>query len=246
MYSAKINGEPTTFGTSGLLYRSNKVMYDRKTESLWHQFTGEPIIGPLADSGIRLDFFPVEVTTWEEWAETHPATTVLSADTGLYRAGFYVPEGDPRAIYNSYFSSPETMFPVPFRDDSLATKDVVLGVGIGGHYKAYAVAALQRDRIVNDVLGDTEIVVLASAFSQAARVYLRDGRRFGFAEDGPGPSVLPEKLRDAAGVVWNVTEESLVSTADSTETLARVPAGMSFWFGWRQFHQDTELYDGGP
>ena len=105
---------------------------------------------------------------------------------------------------------------------------------------------LPRDRIVNDVLGDTEIVVLASAFSQAARVYVRDGRRFDFAEDGPGPSGLPKKLLGADGVVWNVTENSLVSTADPAQTLARVAAGMSFWFGWRQFRQDTELYDGGP
>ena len=64
MYSARIDGETTTFGTSGLLYRSNKVMYDRATNTLWHQFTGEPIIGPLADSGIRLPFYPVLLTTW--------------------------------------------------------------------------------------------------------------------------------------------------------------------------------------
>ena len=69
MYSARINGEPTTFGTSGLLYRSNKVMYDRATRSLWSQLLGEPVIGPLADSGIKLDFFPVNLITWGEWLE---------------------------------------------------------------------------------------------------------------------------------------------------------------------------------
>ena len=51
MYSAKVNDQPTTFGTSGLLYRSNKLMYDRATETIWHQFTGEPVIGPLAETG---------------------------------------------------------------------------------------------------------------------------------------------------------------------------------------------------
>ena len=66
MYSAKIDGEPTTFGTSGLLYRSNKLMYDRKTESLWSSLLGEPVIGLLADSEIKLAFFPVVLTTWEE------------------------------------------------------------------------------------------------------------------------------------------------------------------------------------
>ena len=91
MYSGIVNGEPTTFGTSGLLYRSNKVMYDRATRSLWNQFIGEPVIGPLADSGIRQPFFPSVVTTWGEWWDEHPDTTVLAQDTGVYPAEFYVP-----------------------------------------------------------------------------------------------------------------------------------------------------------
>jgi hypothetical protein len=66
VYSAKLDGERVTFGTSGLLYRSNKLMYDRKTNTLWRQFTGEPVVGGLADSGIRLSIFPVVLTQWQE------------------------------------------------------------------------------------------------------------------------------------------------------------------------------------
>ena len=46
MYSAKQNGNRVLFGTSGLLYLSNKLMFDRDTNSLWRQFTGEPVVGP--------------------------------------------------------------------------------------------------------------------------------------------------------------------------------------------------------
>ena len=137
MYSAKINGEPTTFGTSGMLYRSNKVMYDRLTNSLWNQFTGEPVIGPLWDSGFMLDFFPVLVTTWEEWVELHPDTTVLDRNTGLYPVSFYKSEEHRESIYYDYFNSPDTMFAVPDRDGRLETKDVVLGVQLNDSYKAY-------------------------------------------------------------------------------------------------------------
>ncbi len=42
------------FGSSGLLYRSNKLMYDRETNSFWNQFTGRPVVGPLTGSGIEL------------------------------------------------------------------------------------------------------------------------------------------------------------------------------------------------
>jgi hypothetical protein len=165
VYSAKINGEPTTFGTSGLLYRSNKIMYDRTTLSLWHQFTGEPVIGPLADSGIKLPFFPVLLTTWGEWLDEHPDTTVLSLETGVYSPQLYPPEESPRAFYTDYFSSPDTMFPVWLRDEALAPKEVVLGLSVGDAHKAYPVKALQQVRVVNDTLGDSEVVVIASPSS---------------------------------------------------------------------------------
>ena len=245
MYSAKINGEPTTFGTSGMLYRSNKVMYDRLTNSLWNHLTGEPVIGPLWDSGIKLDFFPVLLTTWEEWLELHPDTTVLDQETGLYPAEFYAPEEDPQAIYHAYFNAPETMFPVPYRDDRLETKDVVLGVQLNDSYKAYSSAALRERRIVNDVLGGAEIVVLGSAASQGARAYYRGGRSFMLASNnGGGHPGIPSVIVDADGGTWRVTEEFLVNTADQSEKLARIPTHMAFWFGWYQFHPDTELYTG--
>ena len=242
MYSAKIDGKPTTFGTSGFLYRSNKVMYDRATESLWHQFTGEPIIGPLADSGIKLPFFPVLLATWEEWVAEHPDTTVLSQETGLYPANFYVPRDDPRSIYYEYWVNPDTRFPVWKRSPALETKEVVLGVGIGDAYKAYPVKALRQDRVINDALGGTEIVVIASATSEAAQVYERDGHRFALGAGDADTPGLPSELVDSGGVKWQVTEDYLVSTADPSQKLKRLPTHMSFWFGWYQFHPDTQIY----
>ena len=244
MYSAKINGEPTTFGTSGMLYRSNKVMYDRLTNSLWNQLTSQPVIGPLWDSGIKLDFFPVMLTTWEEWLELHPETTVLHQETGVYPGEFYEPEENPGAIYFDYFNDPETMFPVPDRDERLDLKDVVLGVQLNDSYKAYESEALGQARIVNDVVGGEEIVVLGSAGSQGARAYYRGDEVFGLAGDGNAGLGIPSVVADGDGGRWRVTEGFLVNTADELERLERIPTHMSFWFGWFQFHPDTELYTG--
>ena len=169
MYSGIVNGEATTFGTSGLLYRSNKVMYDRATRSLWNQFIGEPVIGLLADSGIRQPFFPSVVTTWEEWLEEHPDTTVLDRYPGVYPPDFYVPENDPRAIYYDYFTSDEVMFPVWNRDVTFEPKAVVVGLSIGDSAKAYSVADLQQVRLVNDTVGGINVVVVASPDSRAGR-----------------------------------------------------------------------------
>ena len=240
MYSAKINGEPTTFGTSGLLYRSNKLMYDRSTKTILRQFSGEPVIGPLADSGIRLPFFPVTLTTWGEWLAEHPDTTVISQETGYYPPSFYGPESDPRSIYYEYFNSPDTMFPVWNRSAVLETKDVVLGLGIGGAFKAYPVLVLQQERVVNDVLGGTEVVVIGSSRSQAARAYERQGSLFSLGEDGA--DTLPTVLVDSDKVMWLVTEEYLINNNDPSQKLKRIPTHMSFWFGWFEFHPDTKVY----
>ena len=243
-YSGKFNDIETTFGTSGFLYRSNKIMYDRETLSLWNQELGQPVIGELADSGIQLDFFPTLLTTWGEWKNTHPDTTVLSLNTGVYQPGRYFPEDNPNATYYQYFNTPETMFPVWLRDDSLEAKDVVLGVRIGEAAKAYPVTALQTDRVVNDVLGETNIVVLASELSQAAKAYERGDQEFSRLQDDTSTGI-PMKVVDRNGHEWNVTEEALVNAADSSQTLARIPTHSSFWFGWFAFYPDTELYESG-
>lgn len=247
MYSGIVNGQPTTFGTSGLLYRSNKVMYDRATRTLWHQFTGAPIIGPLAGAGIRQPLYPAVVSTWAEWRAAHPDTTVLSRDTGVYPAEFYVPEHDPGAIYYAYFNDPEVMFPVWVRDPQLAPKSVVIGVAIGTAAKAYPVSELQKTRVVNDTVGETDLVIVASGTSRAARVYQRGGLNFTAGPDaGDGDSGgAPATLRDDAGAVWNVTEAALVKADDASATRPRIASRTAFWFGWYQYHPHTELFQPG-
>ena len=244
MYSAKINGEATTFGTSGLLYRSNKLMYDRVTESLWNSFLGEPVIGPLADSGIQLDYLPVVTTTWQEWSSEHPDTTVLSNNTGLYPASFYRAESNPDSIYHSYRTDTETMFPVWQRDDVLDPKVEVLAVSRGMSHKAYPISILNRERVVNDVVGGEPVVIFASDQSPEARVYARESRSFRLDTASASAAGAPSRVYDDQGVAWVVTEDELVNSTDETETFARLPAHNAFWFGWFAFHPDTELYEG--
>ena len=242
-YHGKFDGMETTFGTSGFLYRSNKIMYDRETLSLWNQETGQPVIGELADSGIQLNFFPTLLTTWGEWTDEHPDTTVLALDTGVSQPGRYFPEDNPNATYYEYFHTPGTMFPVWLRDDRLEDKDVVLGVNVGDAQKAYPVHVLQVERVVNDTLGEANVVVLASEISQAAKAYERGDREFSRTE-GDASTGVPMQLVDKSGQVWDVTEEALVNASDSSQTLPRIPTHSSFWFGWFAFYPDTELYEG--
>ncbi len=78
IYKTEKDGVKYQLGTSGFLYRSNKLMYDQKTQSLWNTLWGKPVIGPLVGTGIELEYLSVVTTTWGEWKKLHPETTVLS------------------------------------------------------------------------------------------------------------------------------------------------------------------------
>jgi hypothetical protein len=79
-YDRRLTGRVLSFGTSGLLYDSNLVMYDRQTQSLWVQFTGQAVAGVL--TGHQLRPYPMQTVSWGAWRAAHPGGWVLSRDTG--------------------------------------------------------------------------------------------------------------------------------------------------------------------
>jgi hypothetical protein len=79
-----VDGQILEFGTSGLLWNSALVMYDRQTETLWSHFTGEGIVGEL--TGTEIDKFPVATVPWGAWRDANPDGLVLSRDTGFERS----------------------------------------------------------------------------------------------------------------------------------------------------------------
>ncbi|MGH9975555.1 MAG: DUF3179 domain-containing protein, partial [Nitrososphaeraceae archaeon] len=107
------------FGTSGKLYNSNLVMYDRTSDSLWSQALAQGIVGKYA--GVKLQRIPFDVANWKEWKELYPESKVLSRDTGSSR-----PYGaDP---YGDYYTSSEVLFPISNKDDRLGLKEIVIGL----------------------------------------------------------------------------------------------------------------------
>ena len=119
LYDGRAGDEVLRFGTSGLLYRSNKLMYDTTTRTLWEQYTGEPVWGELVGSGVRLEVLPVVHVTWAEWLADHPDTSVLDIETGFRR------NYDSGVAYADYWASSDLRFPAPDAQGPLALKDVV-------------------------------------------------------------------------------------------------------------------------
>lgn len=132
VFRRTVEDQVLEFGVSGLLYKSNVLMYDRSSgaQSLWSQMAGRALSGPF--SGAELSSVPVELSTWGNWISKHPQTTVLTPHTG-YRRRY---DQDP---YADYFRSPRLMFPVGAVDARLPTKSRVLGVEVNGEAKAYPI-----------------------------------------------------------------------------------------------------------
>ena len=82
LYNSRVGGTTYTYGTSGLLYNSNKLMFDSETHSLWSSLDGTPVIGPLVGTGLHLSLLSVVTTTWAEWRREQSRARAASARPG--------------------------------------------------------------------------------------------------------------------------------------------------------------------
>jgi hypothetical protein len=104
--------------TTGLLIRSNKVMYDVETHSVFDTFLGKAVTGPLADIDLQLEQATVITTDWGTWKSEHPETTVLVEALALGRDFDFRNGRDANG----------PIFPVGDVDPRLAVHEDVIGV----------------------------------------------------------------------------------------------------------------------
>jgi len=251
-YDRTLDGAVYDFGTSGLLRDSNLVMWDRQTETLWQQFTGEAIVGDLA--GKTLERLPALIVSYGEFKASYPTgSMVLSRDTGKQR-----PYGtNPYAGYDDANQNP-FLFNGPV-DTRLPPKERVVTVRQNGQYVAYPYSSLHTKRVVNDTVGGRAIVVVwkSGTLSALDKNEIADSRDIGATAvyeatlDGrtltfmPPPDAMPEPgaaaFRDAeTGSNWNLTGKA-VSGPLTGKQLTPIIHGDEFWFVWAAFLPTTAI-----
>ncbi len=222
-----IDGQEVEFGTSGKLYNSNLVMYDRLTQSYWSQALGTAVKGEL--TGYQLNLIPFDVITWGDWKKLHPDTVVLTTDTGYIRS--YAT--DP---YGSYYVEPRIMFPVEHLDDRMYPKEIIIGFNQDDIYKAYKQNDIESNVVINDSIGNTAIM-LVSLFSENSRAYDRtiDNSTLNFV-------YVNGKIFDTeTNSEWNYDGLSISGEFEG-EQLERMAIEPGFWFEWVAFHPETLVY----
>ncbi|MCE7991506.1 MAG: DUF3179 domain-containing protein [Roseivirga sp.] len=228
LYNTTHNGVNHEIGTSGFLYRSNKLMYDKATQSLWNTLWGTPVIGPLKGKDIELEKMSVVTTTWGEWKRRNPSTTVLSLATG-HRRNY-----DEGEAYKDYFATDKLMFFTPFDDKRLKNKQEILALQFPeypGKQLAISTKFLSKRPVYEGSLGPVDFVVFTDE-SGANRVYDRSDISF---ESFDGQ----EGITDKEGKAWTLFENRIVR--EDGLTLQRLPYHRAFWFGWKAAYPNTKL-----
>jgi hypothetical protein len=244
-FDRRMNGQVLEFGTSGLLRNSDLVMYDRSTESLWQQFTGEAIVGEL--TGAQLAFLPASIVSFGEFKAAHPDGRVLSRDTGFSRRYGENP-------YVGYDSIDQT--PFLFRDPvdgRLPAMERVVSVELPELDVAYPYGVLRDVHVINDCQGDQDLVIFhvpgtASALGAAVIAVgedvgatgvfdpTLDGQKLTFRWEGD------QILDEQSGSSWNVLGQAVDGVLAGRQ-LTPIVHGNPFWFSWAAFKPDTTIYE---
>ena len=210
------------------------VMYDHQTRTLWSQFLGKGVKGHFA--GVELGSVPVIQTTWDLWRTLRPDTLVLDKQGG-YR-------GDR---YRSYYRNGTAgVLGETHKDDRLDRKELVLGVNTGTGIKAYPFSFLESRPVVNDSLAGRQVLVFFDRKTDTALVYDRTvgGKALTFRVEGSGSGAQTILVDNETGSRWMAFSGKAIEGQLEGESLVRVLSHLSFWFAWKDWNPDTELFAG--
>lgn len=171
VYDPLVGGERVEFGTSGKLWKSNLVMYDRKTDSLWSQVLGEAIVGEMTTT--KLKILPSDMVRFGEWKKTNLDGEVLSKDIKVFPPRDY--NRDP---YGDYYTTPRLLFNQTelfggseAEDKRLERKDLILGIIIDGKAKAYLTYAVKEKEEIEDTFAGKTIIAKYESNIDAVRLF---------------------------------------------------------------------------
>lgn len=227
-FKGVVDGNPSTFGTSGKLVNSNLVMFDRATDSYWPQMLGAAISGP--QKAKRLQQFPVVWSTWGKVKTQFPNAQVLSEDTGFIRSYGSDPYGSYRQTGN-YYDSGGPLFPVMNEDRRLPDKEIVLGV-MTEEKTAIPKNRIAEEKVVPFAAGKIAAVAFYDEALGATRAYSRglSGQTLEFTLNDDG------RIVDQNGAQWTPAGRS----SDGRQ-LEWLPSYEAFWFAWAAYYPDTTL-----
>jgi hypothetical protein len=216
VFDPTVDGRPETFRLVGMDH-FNAMFEDRSTGSWWRQANGEAIVGPKM--GAVLGDIPSQQVTLAVWLALHPNSLIMQPDSTL--ADRYTKTSDfETGASRKALTGTDTV--------SWGEKAWVVGLTINDESKAYDWNRLRRERIINDELGGTPLVVVLASDSASFFAYQRPDTATRFVLRG-------DSLIAPAGSYG-------LNGQGAHGVLMPLPASQEFWHSWRTFQPRTKTY----
>lgn len=241
-YDRRVAGRVESFGVSGKLYRSNLVMVDRRTKTLWTQFDGRAVAGPSKRTVLK--GIPAQIASLEDFRSAYPSGGVLARPADSGRAyGF-----DPYAGYESR-KEPFAGFVAAESAPGLTPMERLVGVSIDSESATFRYRDLARERLEKARLGGRDVVVLWESGTSSAldTADISEGKDVGaagvFVPVARGLKLdlapAPGGFRDPrTGSTWSVLGVAIAGPLKG-ERLEPVTHVDTFWFAWSAFHPEA-------
>ena len=216
VFDPTVDGRTETFRLVGMDH-FNAMLEDRTTGSWWRQATGEAVAGPRRGTALRE--LPSRQVTLAAWMHMHPGSLVMQEDSAFterYAKSFDYETGASRKA----LTGTDT---VSWRD-----KAWVVGLTVDGQSKAYDWNRLRRERVINDEVGGTPVVLALAADGASFVAYRRPDAATRFALRGDS-LVAPARAYALSG-------------RGAAGALEPLQASQEFWHSWRTFQPATKTY----
>lgn len=245
VFDRSIDGETLEFGVSGFLRHSDLVMFDRKTETLWQQFTGKAIVGDYV--GRTLEQIPSQIISFSQYKKNYPDGGVLSKETG-YQRNY---GRNPYTGYDDINNTP--LFGAGNDDDDrLPPMEKVIGVKLEEQHKAYPYSISRIEQVMNDRVGDTPLLIIHTEGATSAMDAARIAESKESGSTGVFKRVVDDKeltfsiengniMDEQTQSTWSVTGEAIEGEYKGKH-LEAVTHGDYFAFAWLVFWPETEIY----
>ena len=245
VFDRRHDGEVLEFGVSGLLRHSDMIMFDRKTESLWQQFSGEALVGDY--TGDFLTIVPSQLISFDQFRETYPDAEVLSRETD-HRRNY---GENPYAGYDDINNSPFMLRKeVP---GEISPMEKVVGVRTEQEVKGYTYSVTRERRVLHDEVGGEPIVIfhvdgMASALDNRSIHRSRDDGATGVFSTVLNGEQLEFTFTDGkimdtnTGSTWNISGRAVSGPLEGEQLETKV-YGDYFAFAWLVFYPETEMME---
>ena len=221
-YNPILGGKTLSFGVLGVLYHNDLVMYDKNTDSWWIQITGEAISGK--HKGVKLDLLPgLELVKFSDFKKTHSKGKVLQ------------PIAQYEGFYNQF--NPDQFYE---QDNSLGSRDQVVGVEVRGKAKAYKLEDVKKEKIINDTLNGWSLIVVSDPEDKGVRIFRRflKNQELVLEFELKGNTLVDKETNST----WNFNGEAKEGKLKGS-VLEKPQYLELYLFAWKGFYPKTKIFE---